>query len=646
MKKVNFVILFLVFANFISAQNSYFDWAKPIGGIYDEYGASLIIGKNGDVYTTGTFQGTVDFSPSPNTNTLVSLGGFDVYVTKHNSAGILIWAKNFGSTLNESVSSIKTDTIGNIYITGSFRATCDFDPGPSIFSLTPIGNSDVFIVKLDTSGNFVWAKQFGGLGNDESSGIAISIGGDIHITGYFNGTVDFDPGPSSFNLTADGINDIFVLKLNSYGNLLWAQKLIGVSKSIDIDNNNNVFIVGGFKETVDFDPGPLTFNLSSAGFQDVFILKFNSSGNFVWVKQFEGGVNDDEECRSIKVDNSGDICITGSYGFTIDFDPGPGVFNLTSVGMQDVYVVKLSNNGNFIWAKSFGSLGGNDIGNSINIDNQNNLYCGGKFFHNVDFDPGPGTYTLNASNLGDGFITKLGSNGNFIYAISISGVDQQVVSSISIDTLNNVYATGFFESLTDFDPGLAVYSYSATNRDAFVLKLSTCTNPNNANNTTPASNQFICTGNTTTLTATAPTGTLSWFATPTSTSVIGTGTTFVTPVLSTGTYTYYVEVETCTTSISRTAITVTVSSCVGVNEFAQISKDAVIVCPNPSNGYFNIQSAINGNFVISDVVGKSVMNGELRNGLSQLNFENEPNGIYFLRVTSNQGNTTIKLIKN
>jgi hypothetical protein len=200
------------------------------------------------------------------------------------------------------------------------------------------------LTALAGDGDFVWAKQMGGTDYDVGQGIAVDMAGNVYTTGYFQGTADFDPGPGSFNLTSTGNEDIFVSKLDSAGNLVWAKQMGGTSgdagQDIAVDAAGNVYTTGFFYSTVDFDPGPGTFNLTSTGDTDIFVSKLDSAGNFVWAKQMGG--TDPDAGYDIAVDAAGNVYTTGYFWGTADFDPGPGSFNLTSAGFSDIFVSKLS----------------------------------------------------------------------------------------------------------------------------------------------------------------------------------------------------------------------------------------------------------------------------------------------------------------
>ena len=274
-----------------------FESAVRFGGAGSDAGLSIATDTNGSVYTTGVFNGTVDFDPGAGVTNLISAGGFDIFVSKSDSAGNLVWARRLGGTGTDESHGVAVDGSGNVYSTGIFNGTADFDLGAGISNLTSVGSADIFVSKLDAAGNFVWAKRFGGVAFDRSNGVSLDGSGNVYTTGYFNGTADFDPGGGVTNLTSAGLEDIFVTKLDSAGTFVWAKQLGGTSgdqsNGIAVDGSGNVFTTGYFRGTADFDPSGGVTNLTSAGFEDIFVSKLDSAGNFVWARQL-GGTSGEE----------------------------------------------------------------------------------------------------------------------------------------------------------------------------------------------------------------------------------------------------------------------------------------------------------------------------------------------------------------
>ena len=348
---------------------------------------------------------------------LVSFGYLLLLLPAVLHAQSYVWAKSPAGMGSDNGQSIALDASGNVYSTGHFQSTVDFDPGTGTANLTSSGNDDIFVLKLNSSGDYVWAKKIGGSSFDKAYSIAVDNNGYSYITGYFTGTVDFDPGSNSFTLSTGNIYwDAFVLKLDPQGNFVWAKQItqsIGqhneVSLSIAIDASGNVFTTGYFTDSTDFDPGPDTYYLYPDANPAVFVSKLDASGNFVWA--FKIGGHNSNSGNAIKTDNYGNVYVAGYFYGTGDFDPGTGVFNLSSVALRDIFVAKYSSTGNFIWAKAITRVTGSYYNEAyaLAIDGTGNVLVTGSFSGTVDFDPGAGTYpvTSSGSNSDDVFVLKL-----------------------------------------------------------------------------------------------------------------------------------------------------------------------------------------------------------------------------------------------
>lgn len=473
-----------------SAHSTDFEWARRWGGTSTEHGYSIAVDGSGNVYSTGRFTGTVDFDPGAGTANLTSAGSDDVFVSKLDSNGNFVWARRFGSTGTDMGHGIGVDASNNVYTAGYFAGTVDFDPGTGTFNLTSAGGYDVFVSKLDSNGDFVWAKRLGGSSDDYTYGIAVDSSGNVHTTGYFSGTADFDPGAGSQDLTSAGGNDVFVSKLDSNGDFVWAKQLGGTSNEfgygIAVDASGNVHTTGPFSGTADFDPGAGTHNLTSAGSDDAFVCKLDSNGVFVWAKQF-GGTSEDIG-HEITVDGAGNVLTVGRFQGTADFDPGTGTTNLTSAGSMDVFVSKLDISGDFVWAKRLGGTS-QDVGHEIAVDGAGNAYTTGIFQGTADFDPGTGAQNLTSAGNNDVFVSKLNSSGNFVWVRRFGSTSSDTGAGIVVDNSGNVHTTGYFAGTVDFDPGAGTSDLtSAGTDDVFVSKLSQAPSDITLSNNTVAEN--------------------------------------------------------------------------------------------------------------------------------------------------------------
>lgn len=454
-------------------------WAKSMGGGEYDFGRCVAVDDSGNVYSTGQFYGLADFDPGPGTANLTPPSILsDIYLSKLDAGGNLVWAKRMGSYYDDFGNSVVVDGAGNVYSTGLFSFVVDFDPGPGTANLTAADFGDAYIQKLDASGNFVWAKQFVGTNSSQGSSRGLSIKvdklGNLYCIGTFGETADFDPGAGTFNLDSNGEWDIFVIKLDTAGDFVWAKSIGGLNydygQSIAVDGAGNVYAAGAFLETVDFDPGAGTAFMTADGVVSAFILKLDASGNFVWAKSMVSAVA--ASCFSIEVDSAGNVYSTGEFSETVDFDPGPEIKNLTSIGSSAIYIQKLDTDGNYVWAKSMGSTEGDSRGYSIELDDAGNAYSTGRFTGTVDFNPGAGVMNLTAmAGNNDVYMQKLDASGNFVWAASIPSKIGERPIGMALDKDNNVYASGYFHDTADFDPSAGIFELtSAGNADIYVLK--------------------------------------------------------------------------------------------------------------------------------------------------------------------------------
>jgi hypothetical protein len=392
------------------------------------------------------------------------------------------FAKGFGGSDFDYALGVAVDDAGNIYTTGGFSGTVDFDSGPGTAILTSANGSNIYVQKLDSDGNHIWARSMAGTASsDRGNAVAVDASGNVFTTGLFRETVDFDPGPGTANLTSAGGFDIFVQKLDSAGNLAWAismgdSSFSDVGHDIAVDGSGNVHIAGEFFGTVDFDPGAGTAFLTSqiASSPDIFVQKLDNDGSLVWARAM-GGANQDV-AYGIAVDPLGNVYTTGDFQGTADFDPGPGAANLsTTLGSlfnTDTFVSKLDVNGDYVWAKRLTGTR-NQRGNSITVDGSGNVLTTGEFEGTMDFDPNIGTVNLTSTGLLDAFISKLDSDGNYVWARAFGGTQDDISYQIKTDPAGNVYTAGYFSDTVDFKPGFGTANRTSEGlTDIFVQKLS------------------------------------------------------------------------------------------------------------------------------------------------------------------------------
>lgn len=555
-----FCILIISLNQNLQAQT--FDWAKSQGGTSSDIALDVVTDAAGNVYTVGYFSGTVDFDPSGVTQNLVSAGAQDIFVSKLNSTGALVWVLRFGAANNDVANGIALDPSGNILITGSFLNIVDFDPGAGVVTLNNASGSsgsDIYVLKLTANGNFVWVKQFGGnVENQVGNKITTDAAGNVYSTGVSRAVIDFDPGPGTANLGVAGTSPSFyVSKLDVNGNYVWA-KVMGTSGSlaygldIEVSSVGDVYSCGYFGGTIDFDPGAGSYSQTSPT-NNGFVHKFDVNGNYVWAKTVGGSSNN--QFNSIVLAQN-KVFVAGYFASTGDFDPGPSVVNMTAAGGADVLIESFDFNGNYVWVKKLGGAA-EDWAYSISTDGVGGIYSTGFFTASGDFDPGAGTATLSAVGLRDVFISKLDFYGNYQWAQQIGGTATDQGLGIHVGPTGSVHTTGYYGATGDFDntAGISTLTNAGSN-DIFTQKMSQCLTPPAPVNTT-ANMQTICTNSNIALSVSGF-GTIGWYTDPTGGTYIGGGSSYTTPNL-TATTTYYVQDSVCGPS-SRTPITVTVNA--------------------------------------------------------------------------------------
>jgi hypothetical protein len=449
-------------------------WARTWGGESAEYGLVVAVDNSGFGYVTGTFKKTVDFDPGPGVVGKTSNGADDIFLSKFDQDGGFIWARAWGGYKMDVPEGIAVDSYGDVFNTGYYRGTVDFNPGPGTEEYISNGENDIYLTKLSSNGDFLWAYSIGGIRWDSGQGIALDEYSDIYITGNYNDIVDFEPGPGVKEHISSGKSDAFLCKFGSLGDFQWALTWGGENEDwvngIAVDSNGDVYVIGAFKDSADFDPGPGVDEHNTHGIEDAFLSKFDHDGDFKWARTWGGdGVNHPND---IAVDSSGNVYITGWFSSVTDFDPSPGVYNRVANGSKDVFISKFDSNGEFQWAYTWGGTGlGKDYGNGAAIDGYDNLYIVGEFRGTADFDPGPAYDYRTSNGLGDIFLSKFGVDGELIWACTIGGIGNDEGNGVATDGSSNIYITGQFQGTVDFDPGPGgEYHTSNGHNDSFLCK--------------------------------------------------------------------------------------------------------------------------------------------------------------------------------
>jgi hypothetical protein len=561
MKTLYFIGLFLVLSTF-RAQPS-FQWAGTYGGSSGhDISLSMTVDTAGNVYSAGYFWGISDFDPGLGTYTLASVTpSYDIFVSAIDANANFKWAKRIGGTRSDGGYAICCDHTGNIFLAGGFSGVVDFDPGPGTFTMaTPSPTaSGGFVLKLDMNGNFLWAIQFGA---SLFRSITIDQSGNILLVGPFMGVVDFDPGPGVFTMTATPMQNAFLLKLDPGANFLWANQInSGYNCAVKTDPAGNVYTCGSFSVTTDFDPGPGTFTLSPHGGRDGYVVKYHSSGGLVWAKKLGG--SGDEWVYDLGVDCEGNVVSAGYFNGNLYANPALNLVTFMTLGSSDAFVSKLDQNGSHVWSKRYGGQY-SEIALQLCLDRAGDIYLTGTFGGNLasstytaDFDPGPMATTYTSVGKDDLYYSKLLANGNFAWAYTSGSPGDEGGFDICVSDDFEVWISSEFSfgSTVDYDPFIPVYNLTSIGMIDMVLVSLSQANPLTPSFTS-ASGLNVCFGSAASITAQGS-GNLSWFPDSTSTLILGTGSTYTLPAVTTNT-TLYVSSSVCGTTSVRVPASVTV----------------------------------------------------------------------------------------
>jgi hypothetical protein len=483
------LLFFTVFKS--SSQTPTFSWAKRWGGeSAGIFAYDMVVDSDYNSYVISNGGNQVNYNPTGSPS-LMGLTSRVIGISKFASDGTLVWVKfiyktNVSGNSSASVYPYRLAIKNNqLYIVGEFYGQVNFDPSNN-FTLASSGEN--FILNLDTDGNFNWVKRFSLVTVND---IEVDNLNNIVLVGSFSNTMTISP---NLSVVSNGGKDAFVAKWDGSGNPLWLKGFghadVGPTDTdeafgLDYSNNNEIYVVGGYHGTVDFDPGNAVLNYSSQGEDDIFVQKFASTGDLIWAKSI--GSSNTDRANSICVDAQENIVFTGISTGTVDFDPSTTVIN-TTTPTANAYVCKWSENAAFQWVKTIISTNSNPQGYFIANDLQNNYYITGISGGSADFDPSnTSEFILSCPGIYSTFILKLTQSGSFNWA----GILEQNQGSLNCanwpasiySNSNGIYLSGAFKGTLDFNTSVDVNTYlSSTIQNAYsayVLKLDQCLSSSN-----------------------------------------------------------------------------------------------------------------------------------------------------------------------
>lgn len=628
MKKIS--ILFVAMCiNALSYSQTY-EWVQQIGSnsATNESGFLTISDKNGHVYVITDFMDTIDADPGPAVLEMIANGvvASDKCIQKLNLDGSLVWAKQFGGSLAENLNSFDIDANGDLYMTGTFAGTVDFDMGPGTNLQTADNPKSAFITKFDNNGDLIWVKTMRAKGNVYYGSLEFDASNNLYHSFIFSDSLDVDPNPFIFNYEYSTPNyRSIIMKLDNNGIYQWHKMLDSAYVYYhDIAlRDNSIYFVGEIGEnTVDVDPGPgITLLTPINNDWDAIYGQLDMNGNLQWVKQAGSTAGDFME--KIAVDVDGNLIIVGQYGANFDFNYGGTPFTISNLASDDAFVYKCTNQGDPIWANP---ISGNNQqqASSIALDNYGNIYVAGMYDSSVDLDPGSGTFTITSLGGYDGYIAKYHNSGSFIYGWSVGsnfGIDR--ILSVTTDEENNFYATGWFGNTMSFNTGSGSVNLTSTGGiDGFTVKLSCAPIETSVN---VSGNEFSA----------VETGAVAyqWYNCNTELAIPGeTSSTYIADSILHVNVTIFMDNNGCAA----------VSNCINILGIDNLETSVLSIYPNPSTNMLNIDIATGIQSVKIYNMNGSVMDQYDFSSCSTIKLTPQLKaGVYYIKVIDSDGNLHI-----
>jgi len=490
MKKQLFIITLLCLWVSLTHAQSWL-WAKSAHGAFDDWGQSIVVDAQGNTYVAGRFTSTsISFgsttlknSDSTNTSNPVTGMSMDVFLAKYDANGNVLWTKSARGTdnMDEGVFSVAVDALGNAYMAGMFSSsTLSFDS----ITLTNAGVENIFLAKYDTDGNVLWAKSAGGSFHDWGYAVAVSTLGNVYLTGVFQSpTITFGSTTLTNTDNTGQTTDLFLAKYDASGNVVWAKSAGGITYDWALAvavDKNEKVSVTGY-----FFSPTLTFEstmlTNTNELSDIFLAQYDADGNTLWSKSVVGAGADD--ANAIAIDASGNIFVIGDFDGTLIFDN----ITLTRTGSanSDIFLAKYSSDGDILWAKNSSGLISyiptNDFGSSVAVDASGNVYIAGRFE-----SPTFTLDTISLTNAGEAdiYLAKYNSNGNVLWAKSQGGTNNDGALSVAVDNFGNAFITGWFREVCSFgSTSLSNVDPVFGGSDLFIAKIGVTTGINEINNT-------------------------------------------------------------------------------------------------------------------------------------------------------------------
>lgn len=385
------------------------------------------------------------------------------------------WAEKIESNGTCNISGLTTDENENIYVTGLFEQDVTFDQNNQF---TAIGDWDMFVAKYDDQGSFLWAKNYSSL--ERVSGKTLRVfDSHLYVSGSFKDTVDFDTSDPQNNLSiSDNSTHSFILKLDLAGDFVsvldfQSDEFIDINDFI-LDSEGNIIMTGVFSGVTDFDPSSGTNEVTANAFNDFFVNKIDESGSHIWTyRADQNGLNN--YTGSLDLNDSDDVIVVGQIAGETDFGTSTSPNIVTPNSVTSGFILSLSKNMEVNWVQTFDGDNTDRVVDVV-VDDNNEIILTGYFWGTLELEINGSAESFYSVDQGDIHVSKLNSQGEYVWVKHIGGQRMGEGSSVGVDQYNDVYVTGYFEGTKDFDPGSGVFELSSSDNnsffnDVFVLKL-------------------------------------------------------------------------------------------------------------------------------------------------------------------------------
>ncbi len=649
MRSIYSILILLVFFGKVNAQAPNWAMANSNGGFDYDWGQEIAYDSYGNMVVAGAFySSTITFGSTVLTNP--NAGKFTSFIVRYDVNGNVIWAKQpipVGGTLYNRATGVSIDNFNNIYVTGTYYCTTlTFDT----ITLTKNNSAAAFyIVKYDPVGNIIWAITTAGVHGgavayppqpyfepSPLNKIAIDkISGDIYLAGTFDLPTMVVDSTVLINATINnGYNfnrDAFIIKFNSSGNFIWAKSIGGTHQDYVSDisvNNSAIFITGNFNSP-SLNIGSTTLiNLNPTTSWErylPFAAKFDTSGNPLWAKQGDAVLTGLKSSRgkSVATDFTGNCYITGEFeGPSIVFDNHTLYNTDTVIGPSKIFVVKYNPAGVVIWSKTFANGSGSDRAMDIQTDGLTNVYVGGTFTDSVLING----QVITSSN--KTFIAKFTSSGALYWVKTPDGGGGMFLIGLSINSLGNIFSTGSFNSNLYFGSDTLISNGQSDIFTAITLNCSPAFSP-----ITAQGNTTFCQGDSVTLSALPGNISYQWyrrnFAIPGETSMNYTAK---------NSGNYRCQSQNASLCIDTSNVILVNVPCIPIGpnqsrpiQLSEFTNNDFKIFPNPGNGLFTVTSPP-GQLEIFNLIGELIYSLEIINELTPIDISTFSEGTYIAKL--------------